>query len=92
MCLKVKISMLFVAFFSEQISTILIIPKLSSKRALTIANAPRTLCADSKAALTGFILHQRTHKNLFYKLVMFAYHVFILLPCYYLPLPTLKTL
>ncbi|MGM9692183.1 MAG: hypothetical protein ACI3X6_03140 [Alloprevotella sp.] len=92
MCFEVKNSMIFAEIFSEQISTILIIPKLSSKLALTVANAPFTICAESKAALTGFILHQRTHKNLFYKLVMFAYCVFILLSCFYLPLPTPQTL
>ena len=37
-CLKVKKSMIFIAFFSEQISAILIIPKLSRRPALTIAN------------------------------------------------------
>ncbi|MDD5988980.1 MAG: hypothetical protein PUC38_05825 [Bacteroidales bacterium] len=59
MCLKVKISMLFVVFFSEQIFVVLIIPKLSRRITLTIANAPRTLCAESKAALTGFDFSQR---------------------------------
>ena len=59
-CLKVKNSIIFVALFSEHISAILIIPKLSSKLVLTIANAPRTLCAESKAALTGFDFSQRT--------------------------------
>ena len=54
MCLKVKILMLFAEFFSEQISIVLIIPKSSCCIALTIANAPRTLCADSCVALTSF--------------------------------------
>ena len=54
MCLKVKILMLFAEFFSEQIFFVLIIPKSSCSIALTIANAPRTLCADSYVALTSF--------------------------------------
>ena len=54
MCLKVKILMLFAEFFSEQIFFVLIIPKSSCCIALTIANAPQTLCAESKAGLTGF--------------------------------------
>ena len=54
MCLKVKILMLFAEFFSEQIFFVLIIPKSSCCIALTIANAPRTLCADSCVALTSF--------------------------------------
>ena len=39
MCLKVKIYLIFIEFFSEQISIVLIIPKLSRRIALTIANA-----------------------------------------------------
>ena len=54
MCLKVKTLMLFAEFFSEQIFFVLIIPKSSCCIALTIANAPRTLCADSCVALTSF--------------------------------------
>ena len=54
MCLKVKILMLFAEFFSEQIFFVLIIPKSSCCIALTIANAPRTLCADNCVALTSF--------------------------------------
>ena len=54
MCLKVKILMLFAEFFSEQIFFVLIIPKSSCCIDLTIANAPRTLCADSCVALTSF--------------------------------------
>ena len=46
MCFKVKISSVFVKIFSEQISIVLIIPKLSPVVALTIANAPFTLCAE----------------------------------------------
>ena len=38
-CLKVKIYLIFIEFFSEQISIVLIIPKLSRRPALTIANA-----------------------------------------------------
>ena len=55
MCLKVKILMLFAEFFSEQIFFVLIISKSSCYIALTIANAPRTLCADSCVALTSFV-------------------------------------
>ena len=54
MCLKVKILMLFAEFFSEQIFFVLIISKSSCCIALTIANAPRTLCAGSAKALTSF--------------------------------------
>ena len=54
MCLKVKILMHFAEFFSEQIFFVLIISKSSCCIALTIANAPRTLCADSCVALTSF--------------------------------------
>ena len=55
MCLKVKNLMLFAEFFSGQIFFVLIIPKLLPKVVLTIANAPRTLCADSCVALTSFV-------------------------------------
>ena len=54
MYLKVIIFSDFIENFSEQISIILIIPKLSRRPALTIANVSRTLCADSCAALTSF--------------------------------------
>ena len=46
--------MLFAEFFSEQIFFVLIISKSSCCIALTIANAARTLCADSCVALTSF--------------------------------------
>ena len=39
MCLKVEIFLIFAEIFSEQISVVLIIPKLSRRAALTIANA-----------------------------------------------------
>ena len=54
MCLKVKISSVFVRIFKERISLLLIIPKLSRRTALTIVNAPETLCAPREAALTSF--------------------------------------
>ena len=54
MCLKVKISSVFVRIFKELISLLLIIPKLSRRTALTIVNAPGTLCAPREAALTSF--------------------------------------
>ena len=54
MCLKVKISSVFVRIFKERISLLLIIPKLSRRTALTIVNAPGTLCAPREAALTSF--------------------------------------
>ncbi|MFW5547389.1 MAG: hypothetical protein ACOCNQ_00220 [Bacteroidales bacterium] len=49
-----KISLIFVEIITEQISIVLIIPKSLRRIALTIANAPRTLCADSCVALTSF--------------------------------------
>ncbi|MFW5546501.1 MAG: hypothetical protein ACOCNO_05650, partial [Bacteroidales bacterium] len=55
-CFIAKNSLFFVEIFSEQISLSLIIPKSSRHVALTIANAPRTLCAESEAALTRFFL------------------------------------
>ena len=54
MCFKVKISLIFEDFFSEQIFLSLIIPKSSRRAALTIANAPFTLCAERRTALTSF--------------------------------------
>ena len=53
-CFKVKISLIFVEIFTEQVSAFLIIPKLSRRTALTIVNAPGTLCAPREAALTSF--------------------------------------
>ena len=53
-CFKVKISLIFAEFFSEQISLFLIIPKSLRRAALTIANALSTLCAGNEAALTCF--------------------------------------
>ena len=54
MCLKVKISLIFEDFFSEQIFLSLIIYKSLLRAALTIANAPSTLCAERRTALTSF--------------------------------------
>ncbi|MFW5583602.1 MAG: hypothetical protein ACOCN1_06555 [Bacteroidales bacterium] len=54
MCFKVKISLIFAEFFSEQIFLSLIIPKSFRRAALTIANAPSTLCAERRTALTSF--------------------------------------
>ncbi|MDY3733151.1 MAG: hypothetical protein SO001_08750 [Alloprevotella sp.] len=54
MCLKVKISLIFEDFFSEQIFLSLIISKSFRRAALTIANAPSTLCAERRTALTSF--------------------------------------
>ena len=54
MCFIVKISLKSAEFFSEQISAVLIIPKFSSKRSLTIANAKSTLCAERAVPLTDF--------------------------------------
>ena len=53
-CFIVKISLIFAGIIKEQISVVLIIPKLLPKVVLTIANAPRTLCAGSAKALTSF--------------------------------------
>ena len=54
-CFIVKISLIFAGIIKEQISVVLIIPKLLPEVVLTIANAPRTLCADSCVALTSFV-------------------------------------
>ena len=53
-CFFVKISLFFVEIFSKQIFLSLIIPKSSRRAALTIANAPSTLCAERRTALTSF--------------------------------------
>ena len=53
-CFIVKIFFKIVRIISELILLFLIIPKSSRSIALTIANAPRTLCAENKAALTLF--------------------------------------
>ncbi len=50
-----KISLIFVEIITEQISVVLIIPKSLRRIALTIANAPFTLCAEVHGALTSFI-------------------------------------
>ena len=50
-----KISLISVEIITEQISLFLIIPKSSRRVALTIANAPFTLCAEVHGALTSFI-------------------------------------
>ena len=55
-CLKVKNTLILAEIISEQISAVLIIPKLSSELALTIANAPFTICAERGATLTSFAL------------------------------------
>ena len=54
MCFIVKISLKSAGIFSEQISAVLIIPKLLSELALTNANAKSTLCAERRTALTRF--------------------------------------
>ena len=46
MCLKVKISLIFAEIFSEQIPVVLIIPKLSRRAVLTIANTLFAICAE----------------------------------------------
>ena len=56
MCFKVNITLIFAEIISEQISIVLIIPKLSRRAALTIANAPFTIHAEVHSALTSFIL------------------------------------
>ena len=53
-CFEVKFCLIFAEIFPEQIFAVLIIPKLLSKPALTIVNAPLTLCAARNAALTSF--------------------------------------
>ena len=54
-CFIVKISLIFAGIIKEQISVVLIIPKLSCRAALTIVNAPETLCAGRGAALRIFV-------------------------------------
>ena len=54
MCFEVKISLKSAGIFSEQISAVLIIPKLLSELALTNANAKSILCAERGTALTRF--------------------------------------
>ena len=54
MYLKVIIFSDFIEIFKEQISVFLIIPKLSRRVALTIANAKSTLCAGRGTTLTSF--------------------------------------
>mgnify|MGYP003461816976 CR=1 FL=1 len=53
-CFIVNISLFFAEIFKERILLSLIIPKLSRRIALTIANAPFTPCAERRAALTSF--------------------------------------
>ena len=48
MCFKVNITLIFAEIISEEISIVLIIPKLSRRAALTIANAPFTIRAERK--------------------------------------------
>ena len=54
-----KISLISVEIITEQIAIVLIIPKYSRRIALTIANAPFTLCAEVHGALTSFIFLNR---------------------------------
>ena len=63
MCFKVKISLIFEDFFSEQIFLSLIISKSSRRAALTIANAPSTLCAERRTALTSFTFIPKKGSN-----------------------------
>lgn len=53
-CFKVKIYLIFAEISTEQISIVLIIPKLSRRIALMNANAKSTLCAGSGAAVYFF--------------------------------------
>ena len=53
-CFIVKNSLIFAGIIKEQISVVLIIPKLLPEVVLTIANASETLCAGTRAALTKF--------------------------------------
>ena len=53
-CFIVKNYMIFVEISTEQISIVLIIPKLSRRIALMNANAKSTLCAGSGAAVCFF--------------------------------------
>ena len=58
-CFKVNITLIFAEIISEQISFVLIIPKLSRRAALTIANAPFTIRAERKTRLTSFTRWQK---------------------------------
>ena len=58
-CFKVNITLIFAEIISEQISIVLIIPKLSRRAALTIANAPFTIRAERKTRLTSFTRWQK---------------------------------
>ena len=60
MCLKVKTTLIFAEIFSEQISLSLIIPKLSRRAALTIANAAFTVCAEREMGLTSIVKDKAT--------------------------------
>ena len=53
-CFIVKFFIKIIRILSEQISIVLIIPKLLRRAALTIASAPFTPCAERRAALTSF--------------------------------------
>ena len=54
MCFQVNISSKFAEIIKDQVFPSLIIPKFPRRAALTIANAPSTLCAESEKALTSF--------------------------------------
>ena len=56
MCFIVNTSLFFAEIFKERILLSLIIPKLSRRIALTIANAPFTLCAESADGINKFCL------------------------------------
>ena len=60
-----KISLISVEIITEQISIVLIIPKSLRRIALTIANAPFTLCAERGAALTSFAILSWSEKSTF---------------------------
>ena len=63
MCFIVNISLFFAEIFKERILLSLIIPKLSRRIALTIANAPFTLCAENETALTSFAFLQLRNRS-----------------------------
>ena len=63
MCFIVNTSLFFAEIFKERILLSLIIPKLSRRIALTIANAPFALCAESETTLTSFAFLQLRNRS-----------------------------
>ena len=56
MCFIVNTSLIFAKYLKSKIPVVLIIPKSPRRAALTIANAPFTLCAESADGINKFYL------------------------------------